>query len=243
MVDLRDGSTTEDERLGRLIQFDERSRQYPLRAPVRRLRSYTWRIDGLWLNQGREGACVAFAGGHELAARPSEVRGSILDFNSLVSIYHEAQKIDPWPGGMYPGASPRYEGTSVLAGIKALHRMGYFEEYRWAFNMFDLAYGVGHNGPVWMGTWWYEGMYNTDANGYLHPTGAKVGGHSWIIYGVKIVKTNDVVDFNKSYFKCRNSWGRSWGVNGDFKLSLKEAETLLMDDGEAAFLLKRKTKP
>jgi hypothetical protein len=56
---LKGGHTTSDPRLDRVPQFDERSRDYPIRALVSEeepLRSRGWYCPA-WLNQGREGAC------------------------------------------------------------------------------------------------------------------------------------------------------------------------------------------
>lgn len=74
-MQLRDGSTVEDPRLDRLVQFDERSRGYgivPLLEAQDKTqpRSYTWGCDIRTLDQGREGACVGFAWAGEAAARP-----------------------------------------------------------------------------------------------------------------------------------------------------------------------------
>jgi hypothetical protein len=122
---LKDQSETRDPRLTRCEQFDIRSRRFPIRAefPSQKQRSYTWRCTTL-LNQGTEGSCVGHGVSHELIARPSEVKG--LTHKTATDLYHEAQMVDPWPGGSYPGASPFYEGTSVLDGVKIASAQGWF---------------------------------------------------------------------------------------------------------------------
>ena len=94
MTKLRDGSQSGDIRLDRIIFFDERSRAYPIRrmVAVKKPRSYTWRCK-TYLDQGSEGACVGFGIAHELAARPSEVKGLTKKF-AREAIYWEEQKID-----------------------------------------------------------------------------------------------------------------------------------------------------
>ena len=230
---LRDGRTVADPRLDRLIQFDERSRSHPIRATVggKPQRSYTWRCNQ-WFDQGREGACVAYALGHELAARPSEVQG--LDDPWLMGVYHAAQKADPWPGGSYPGASPSYSGTSVLAGVKVLHSQGWFKSYRWAFGLNDLILGVGYNGPAVIGIAWYEGMYSPDADGFIKPEGPVVGGHAILVRAVNV---------KDRLFTLRNSWGRDWGRDGDCLVSFDTMDRLLNEQGEAVFLMGRKSRP
>lgn len=234
MIRLRDGSEVEDARLDRLVQFDENSRKFPIRSlftPQQKMRSYTWNCDH-WLNQGRQGACVMFALGHELVARPA--RAQPMTYEQLIERYHQAQREDYWQGGSYPGASPFYEGTSLLAGIKVLQREGWFEEYRWAFGIDDLIRGVGHNGPAVLGINWYQGMYAANDKGFIKPTGRWVGGHAILDYKVNI---------KEEYFDLHNSWGRtSFGPNGRAKVSFKDTERLLNEDGEAAFLINRKSK-
>lgn len=233
MVKLKDGNEVQDARLDRLEEFDERSRNFPIRSMVesKPLRSYTWRCNDFF-NQGRQGACVGYSIGHELAARPAEVTG-ITDKWLVEKIYWEAQRNDPWEGGVYPGATPNYEGTSVLSGVKAAHQKKLFESYRWAFSLEDVLLGVGYNGPAVIGVPWYSGMYNTDSDGYVSPTGTPIGGHAVLVRSVNVKKKHVII---------RNSWGRSWGVNGDCYMTFDDLGTLLDQRGEAVFMLKRTAK-
>ena len=234
MITLKDGSETDDIRLDRVQSFDDRSRKYPVRVLVglKKLRSYTWRCHA-HLDQGAEGACVGFGVSHELAARPSEVPGLTNQF-ARESIYWEAQKIDDWPGGSYPDAVPTYEGTSVLAGVKIARDLGYFELFYWGFSLNDLALGVGYRGPAVMGLPWMEGMFNTDAAGYIHATGKVAGGHCILCRSVNV---------RGQYFILRNSWGQAWGMDGDCKISFADMEKLLANGGESVFFTHRHTEP
>jgi len=227
---LKDMTDTQDIRLDRLVHFDERSRNFPIRELTgdKSLRSYTWRCNE-YFDQGREGACVAYALGHELAARPAEVTG-INDPWLKQTIYWEAQKIDPWEGGAYPGAVPFYEGTSVLAGVKTLHKKNLFKEYRWAFGINDLLNGLGHNGPSVLGINWYQGMYNPDEKGFIKPSGRVMGGHAILARAVNI---------REEKITLRNSWGSGWGLSGDCYISFEDLDRLLREEGEAVFLVKR----
>ena len=228
-MQLKDGTTTNDKRLDRLAQFDERSRAFPVRELVvdKPLRSYTWKLD-TYLDQGREGACVGFSWSHELAARPVGVSG--IDNSTARTVYFEAQKLDPWEGGAYPNAVPFYEGTSVLAGAKAIQALGKIKEYRWAFSLHDALLAIGYQGPGILGCWWYEGMMNTDDKGFIKPTGRIVGGHAIVVRGV---------NFKRREVRLSNSWGKSWGKDGDALMTFEDFEKVLMDDGEFCVPVKR----
>lgn len=242
MVQLKDGSEVSDARLDRLVHFDDRSRNYPVRIGEHDFRSYTWRIKYPWvLDQGNEGACVGYAVTNELQARPSEVNfGGTQQADAFArNTYYEAQKIDWWPGGAYPGATPYYEGTSVLAGMHSAMLMGYFEQYRWAFGIDDLVHGLGRNGPAVIGMWWWDSMYYPDENHYIRPEGSKVGGHAILARAVKVVRDGSWVDYRKSYITLRNSWGPEYGKGGDCYISFHDMAQVLEEDGEAVFAIGR----
>jgi hypothetical protein len=170
---LKDGSVTHDRRLDRLVHFDERSRAYRAVTGLEEhpLRSYSWRVNG-WLDQGREGACCGFAWAHELIARPAEVP---MTNEGARQVYFEAQKRDPWSGGAYPGASPFYEGTSVLAAAQAVMELRtargkkFVESYRWTFSTEELIRVLGYRGGAVLGLRWYSGMFEADSDGFIVP--------------------------------------------------------------------------
>lgn len=232
-IELRGGHTTGDPRLGRIPQFDERSKQYPIRTLLaevaKKRRSYTWSCpvgrspsgalpSGGALDQGREGACTGFAIAMEAAARPVLIPG--ITNEVAKQIYKRAQQLDEWAG-------EAYEGSSVLAALKAGIEWGWYREYRWALGPGaeqaeeDLALAVGYRGPAALGTNWYEGMFGADADGYLNVTGKVVGGHAYL--------TN-------SYSLKRNAYWvpNSWGGAGCGWLRQTDMIRLLDENGEAA---------
>ncbi len=212
--------------MDRLRQFDPASRKFPVRTllAAKQPRSYSWRCP-LWFDQGQEGRCVEFALAHEAAARPSVVDERLLT-QILASrlIYWPAQMEDGWEGGSYPGASPQYEGTSVLAGVKVATRLGLYREYRWAFGLDDLILAVGYRGPAVLGVDWHEGMFDPGPDGFLRVAGAIAGGHAILC---------NAVSLKREAFKLHNSWGRDWGMEGEAWISFGDMDRLLRAGGEA----------
>lgn len=209
-------------RLGRLPEFDPKSRNYPIRSLVgeKPLRSYTWSV-GVFLDQDDTPACTGFAGAAELAARPQVVPGVADDWGQR--FYQRARQLDQWPG-------EDYDGSSVLGVVKALQEDGWYSGYRWAFGERDLALAVGYAGPAIIGINWYEGMFWPDNQGFLRPTGAIAGGHAILV---------NKINLPGDYYQVHNSWGRGWGVNGTAKISRQDMTRLLAEDGEAAFPIRR----
>lgn len=253
-IQLKGGFQTFDRRLDRLPFFDERSRGFPavpkLRTADRRVlrgNTHNFRKHPGWLDQKREGACVSFGIGHDLMCYPQEFPMH----NELCrQLYFEMQKIDYWPGGAYPGASPFYEGTAVLAGLKIyldlLHRIDPYKrrwEFRWCFGAAEVVTALQRRGVI-IGVPWHEGMFETDAEGYIHPTGRVMGGHCTYLRQSELVWRKNVTHYEAKDLEWeltniggRNTWGRPWGRDGDFKMRLSGLDKILNNGGEAAVLV------
>lgn len=249
-MELKDGSEIQDARLDRLVSFDERSRSY--RAVQRfgieenAIRSYTWNFleyPNVFLDQGQEGACCGFAWSHELLCRPAEIYMANADARA---VYHRAQLLDVWPGGSYSGASPIYEGTSVLAGAKAVQERlngageSVMPAYYWTFSTEELVRVLGYRGCAVLGLNWYSAMGTADEKGFIHKEGYHVGGHAILARGFRAVWRKGVsgpswnnLDLEKSYVLLRNSWSRGWGLEGDCKINLLDLDALLREEGES----------
>lgn len=238
-ITLKGGYATEDPRLDRVPRFDRRSRNYSavdVEIKRKKPRSYSWNFPKAtgnpYLDQGMEGACVGFSAGNELVLRPAVVE-QVTPQMCREQIYWEAQRTDPWEGGAYPGASPRYEGTAVIDGAKAVRKLGYIGGYQWAFGIDDAIMALGYKGPIIFGIRWYDGMFNTDAKGFITPTGRHRGDHAIV---------GNIINMKEEWVGLPNSWGADWGVDGMAKIRLADLDWLLRRDGEACVYLKRKKK-
>lgn len=222
MVTASTPTTPVDSRLGRIPQFDPRSRNYPIRSLLAAAlppRSYTWSCNQ-YLNQGYVSGCVGFSIAHEVVARPVALP---MTYDQAMTIYREAQKIDPWPGENYPG-------TSVLAGIKVAMGQGYYSEYRWGFSLDDLKLAVGYRGPAVLGINWYSGMMWPDNSGVIRVQGSVEGGHAILCNGISL---------SRRQFRLHNSWGPNWSLGGDCFISFDDMDRLLHENGEACIPVKR----
>jgi hypothetical protein len=133
------------------------------------------------------------------------------------AIYKRARQLDEWDG-------EDYEGSSVLAAMKAGQEKGWYKEYRWCFSEQDLSLAVSRKGPCVLGVNWYEGMCDVDSKGYIHPTGELVGGHAILCKGYNV---------KKERYTLHNSWGRGWGIYGACYISKADMAKLLKQRGEA----------
>lgn len=247
-IQLRGGVTTHDPKLDRVPQFDVRSRDYGIRSliPASSLKNKVWFFGGAPyrsgqnLDQGNEGACVGFGWTGELISSPSVKRFKSQEIANAYArgFYAEAKKNDEWPG-------EDYEGSSVLAGAKVAALRGYIPEYRWAFGIDDLVGAVSHIGPVVVGTDWTEDMDNVLPNGLLSGTGGKVrGGHCYLIRGL-ILNPSKAGGYERlgldPVLRITNSWGKSYGRNGDVFVKVDDFEKLLKNGGEACIPMRRES--
>jgi hypothetical protein len=166
------------------------------------------------LNQGATNHCVGYAWACFGISLPvfqnwDEMHGE--------NIYYAAKYIDGEPGGE--------GGSYTRSGVQAFMQFGKLKDssYAWAANVDEVVTWVLAVGPVITGTAWYDGMYQHN-NGLVKVGGSYVGGHEWAITGADTVK---------QLFKCTNSWGLGYGVNGQFYLSFKDYDFLLRNYGDA----------
>lgn len=217
----------EDRVLDWRINLDPRALTYKVSRQVAALkaRNRVWKRD-TWLDQGREGACTGFAGGHAMATTPRRHKPQITDADGR-SFYKGAQDNDEWPGN-------NYEGSSVTGLMKYLKSIGLVKRYWWCTTLEEIVHAVGFIGPVVIGVNWYSGMWNTDAAGLIHKAGSRVGGHALVIGGVDVVNRR---------FLLFNSWGKDWGVNGGAWISFDDMQSLLDEGGEFAVITKAAVAP
>jgi C1A family cysteine protease len=204
---------------------DERSREYPIRTLLSQapIETKMWR-QGTILDQGQEGACVGFGWTAELLAEPMPYQAREDSGNNYArNLYLEAKVLDEWPG-------EDYEGTSVLAGAKALKNRNLIGGYRWCFGVDDLRDAVISQGPVVIGIPWYEGMYEAK-DGIVTVKGKKVGGHCLTVTGY---------DAENNMFRWQNSWGRAYGLDGSALIRYDDLAGLLSEQGEACIPMDRK---
>jgi hypothetical protein len=185
--------------LGRLHAPDERDHRFQLRTilgeEIVRPVSKTWRV--WWKgDQGETPQCVGYSWHALLRALPYLQRDPLAS-----QIYHEAQRVDEWPG-------EDYEGTSVRAGAKVLLAQGKIKHYSWSWDLKTTLDWLGTKGPVVFGTNWYDNMFDPVA-GLVRIGGGVAGGHAYLAIGY---------DDKQQVVKFQNSWGKTWGVKGRFTI-------------------------
>lgn len=218
------------QRLGRHIETDSRSVAYRVGAPVRTPAPVSWTPPLTVLNQANLGACTGFAAAAQIGTKPI-LRTSFgaIDNQDGITLYEEATLLDSIPGG-YP---PDDTGSTGLAAAKAAQNAGYISGYLHAFTVADAQTAL-QAGPVMFGSNWYESMFNPDPSGNVTiATGSQLaGGHEYMCYGM-----------TASAFLCRNSWGPSWSVGGDFAISFTTMERLLSEQGDCVAFVQLGTPP
>ncbi|MCL4395191.1 MAG: hypothetical protein M1482_10385 [Chloroflexi bacterium] len=196
------------------------SRDFPLRDYItlgHRLRallpvSKTWPVSKV-LDQGETGHCVGFACAGFGIAEPV---ADPWDNSAGDKIYYLAKVIDGEPNAE--------DGTTVRSGARALQKLRRLHAYAFARTVGEVKTWVLSKGTLVVGTDWYESMMETDGRGYVRPGGRLAGGHAYLLIGY---------DAKENAFVFQNSWGKSWGKAGRFKMKVNDFARLLSMQGEA----------
>lgn len=185
-----------------------------MRKRAARMTSNEWAATRV-LDQGNTPHCVGFAWAGFGISLPvfddwQNDRGD--------AIYYAAKVIDGEPG--------QEDGSTTRSGVQAFMKFGSLQDSAYAFanSMQDVIDWVLVNGPVITGTDWYSGMFYPDSTGLVKISGSIAGGHEWEISGVDTVAQK---------FKCTNSWGTGFGVNGQFYIGFSDYQRLLNQQGDA----------
>ena len=217
-----------DPRLGRHIEHDSRSKEYPARQ-LTGVRNRLWAHQAPVLKQDI-GCCTGAAmaqllncSAMVLARRAGLGTTRYLTLAHAKELYAAATEIDDI-AGQWP---PDDTGSSGLGVAKAAVQLGYGSSYRHAFGFPHFLAAI-QMAPMIVGPWWYQGMGKLARKAVAYPTGQRLGGHEYLCLGA---------DFDTETLTFLNSWGASWGDNGRFRMAFRDFEKLLTDDGDATVLI------
>lgn len=164
------------------------------------------------LNQEDTNHCVGFSGAQWGNTLPVNDQYTDRDGHA---IYYECKVIDGEPG--------EENGSYIRSLGQALKARKRVTAYAFAANVEEAIEWLKVKGPVVAGTNWYDDMFFPDSFGLVAATGPLVGGHAYLMNGF---------DPNTDELLYINSWGKNWGADGHFRLSLMDAKMLHTMDGE-----------
>jgi hypothetical protein len=163
------------------------------------VRKRPWRLSrNLPLNQLQTSECVLHAVWARILMAPF-MQPSDVSRKAMLRRYHRAQELDEWAGGAT--VAPYYEGTSGRAGAKVAVEEGYADGYAWSFDEPTDRGWVLNEGALCAGIPWFEGMWEPDSKGYIHPTGVFEGWHEIVVRWYYV---------DQDAYLILNSWGPGW---------------------------------
>lgn len=231
--------TPKDPRLGRHVEHDSRSKARGFvhkEAKPATLKTTWWPMQAPGLNQGQTSACTGNSDGQLLNTDYwTPTREKVLGKGVYVdetyardTLYHTATVLDGYPG-TYP---PDDTGSSGLAVAKADMQLGFASKYLHALSIRGMISGL-QKSPCIVGTNWTQGMFTTDKNYYVKPTGNVSGGHEYLCFAC---------DLEKEELWFRQSWGKDWGTevpnvcpDQAFRITIPNFTKLLAAQGDATF--------
>lgn len=224
-----------DQRLGRNVHHDSRSRAFAFRPE--RLTTYVSVLHQRYipiLDQGDIGSCTGNAATGHIGSGDfyAPVQGLFTGTETTaVGLYEAATALDSYTG-TYP---PNDTGSDGLSVAKAAQKAGFISGYLHTFSFDDFMAAVQKQ-PVIVGVNWYSNMFNPDARGLVTiPKGDTVsGGHEFVIRGYDDAYQELLAD---------NSWGMGWGAQGTFRIGLATMKRLLAEDGDCTMFVPLTSAP
>lgn len=172
------------------------------------------------LNQGNLGRCVPTAGTAMLATDPfwdtlsKELRAMLtvpaLAEEFAVQAYRDVTRLDPFSGAWEPDDT----GSDGLSLWKLFQARGYVNGSEHVMGIEDAHAALQGTAeqpgrPFPIGIPWLSEMFQPGADGVVKVNGTMQGGHEVLVYRYELAR---------DLWWIRNSWGRSWGHNGDFAI-------------------------
>lgn len=231
-----------DQRLGRHVLHDSRSRAFPYEADLGAYRNARHVSAIGTLDQGNVGACTGFSSTKNLSYVDdgatddvpfweafSSVHPGILtpgdteqNNNVGLGVYSDAETLDgdgPWP--------PNDNGSTGLSVAKVLAGRKWISGYQHAFTPEACLTALSRQSVI-VGTNWYTGMFNTNSKVELVASGKVEGGHEYVL---------DQIDVDNQRVWIQNSWSDSWGQQGRAWMTWTMLEQLLGEDGDCTIFV------
>jgi hypothetical protein len=213
-------------RLGRHVEHDERSRSFAVEETAT-LTSKLWPRTTPILDQGDLGSCTGNAATVAAACHPIvdglPANTPKLDENEAVHLYELATVLDSFPGA-YP---PDDTGSSGIAVAKACVQEKLIAGYKHSFSLAAMQSGL-QDGPCIFGLPWMSTFDTPDDDGVISWGGHERGGHEILIRGISM---------DREAFLCDNSWGTSWGSQGQFIMPFDVAQKCIDNEADATFFV------
>jgi len=163
------------------------------------------------LAQGNTGHCCGFADANYLINDPVNTPCTNEDGHRF---YYLCKEFDGEPGNE--------EGSNIRSAAKVLRSLGRISNYAFANSFEMIKWWLLNRGPLVVGTYWHDGMFDPDETNTVYPTGMVNGGHAYIANGI-----------DETYIYFQNSWGEDWGDNGAFRMLIPDFIKIFAIGGEA----------